>query len=132
MDAALLGPGIGGGLILYVYMALCLMFIAQKTDTPNSWMAWIPVANVFLMARIAKKHWWWALIMLLAYGIAAALMNADSGWLGWLLGLVGVVFTILIWIGICQARNRPGWWVILVFIPIVNLVVIGVLAFSKK
>jgi len=90
------------------------------------------VANVFLMAMIAKKPWWWALIMVLAYGIAAPLMNGSLGWLGWVLYIIGIIFTIIIWIGICQARNKPGWWVVLLFIPLVNLVIIGVLAFSKK
>ena len=31
-----------------------------------------------------------------------------------------------------QACNRPGWWVILILIPIVNLIIFGILAFSKK
>jgi peptidoglycan biosynthesis protein MviN/MurJ (putative lipid II flippase) len=132
MDTGMLGLGIGGGLIVYIYMALCLMFIAQKTNTAYPWLAWIPVANVFLMAMIAKKPWWWALIMVLAYGIAAAVLNSGAGWLGWILYIVGIIFTILIWIGICQARNRPRWWVVLLFIPIINLVIIGILAFSKK
>jgi hypothetical protein len=132
MEAGLMGLFIGGGLVLYVFMAICLMFIAQKTDTKYPWLAWIPIANVFLMAMIAKKPWWWALIVVLAYGIAAGTINGAASWLGWILDIAGIVFTILIWIAICQARNRPGWWVVLLFIPIVNLVIIGVLAFSKK
>ncbi len=132
MDTALLGLGIGGGIIVYVYVALCLMFIAQKTDTPYPWLAWIPIANVFLMAMIAKKPWLWALIMVIAYGIAAGTLNGPVAWLGWIFEIVGLVFTILIWIAIFQARHRPGWWVIWMFIPIVNFVMIGVIAFSKK
>lgn len=132
MEELMLGLAIGGGIILYIYLALCLMFIAQKTDTPNPWLAWIPIANVFLMAMIAKRPWWWALIIVLAYGIAAALMNGDMAWLGWLIEIVALVFTIIIWVGIFQARHRPGWWVIWLFIPIVNLIIVGVLAFSKK
>jgi hypothetical protein len=132
MDTALLGLGIGGGIIIYVYVALCLMFIAQKTDTPYPWLAWIPIANVFLMAMIAKKPWWWALIMVIGYGIAAGTLNGPVAWLGWIFEIVGLVFTILIWIAIFQERHRPGWWVIWMFIPIVNFIMIGVIAFSKK
>ena len=119
------------GLTFYIYMAICLMLIAQKTNTKYSWLAWIPIANVFLMAMIAKRPWWWALIIVIAFAVAAAMMNGPLGWLGWVIYLAAVVLTIIIWIGICQARNRPGWWVILLLIPIVNLVILGVLAFSK-
>ena len=51
-----------GGLIallvfvgLYVYISYSLYAIAKKTNTPNAWLAWIPVANLFLMLMIAKK-----------------------------------------------------------------------------
>ena len=106
MDTALLGLGIGGGIIVYVYVALCLMFIAQKTDTPYPWLAWIPIANVFLMAMIAKKPWLWALIMVIAYGIEAGTLNGPIAWLGWIFEIVGLVFTILIWIAIFQALSQ--------------------------
>ena len=33
----------------YVYVALALQTIATKTATPNGWLAWIPIANAFLM-----------------------------------------------------------------------------------
>ena len=130
MNIGALFFGIGAGLVLYVYTAICLMFIAQKTGTKYPWLAWIPIANVFLMAMIARKPWWWVLIILLAYAIAAGSMKSGFAWFGYLLIIVVLVFLILIWISICQARNRPGWWVILGFIPIVNLVFIGILAFA--
>lgn len=37
----------------YVYSAMALMTIARKTDTPKSWLAWIPVANIHLTGKIA-------------------------------------------------------------------------------
>lgn len=43
------------GLIVYVWMAICLQKIAEKTNTPNGWMAWIPIANIYLMCMIAGK-----------------------------------------------------------------------------
>ena len=60
--------GLGSGLIMvfliigaaaYVYMSLALQTIADKTKTENSWLAWIPIANLVLMLNIpdAKGHW---------------------------------------------------------------------------
>ncbi|MGA2158738.1 MAG: hypothetical protein ABSG90_05930 [Dehalococcoidia bacterium] len=132
MDTGMLLFGVGGGLVLYIYIAICLMFIAQKTGTKYPWLAWIPIANVFLMAMIAKKPWWWALIIVLAYSVAVGMMSGSLSWLGYIFDIAAFVFLILIWIGICQARSKPGWWVILLIIPIVNLIFIGILAFSEK
>ena len=42
--------------IVYVIYSFLLMKIAQKTKTENAWLAWIPIANIFLMAFIAKKN----------------------------------------------------------------------------
>ena len=122
------------GIILYIYTAICLQFIAKKTSTRYGWLAWIPVANIFLMAMIAKKPWWWALILVLADVVGVTVGTITGGepiWLVWILSIIALAFYILICIGICQARNKPAWWAILLFIPVVNLVFYGLLAFSK-
>ena len=43
------------GLVVYIWMAICLQKIAEKTNTPNGWLAWIPIANIYLMCMIAGK-----------------------------------------------------------------------------
>jgi hypothetical protein len=42
----------------YVYFALAQMTAAKKLKTENEWFAWIPIANLFLMAKMAKKAYW--------------------------------------------------------------------------
>jgi len=39
----------------YIYLSLALVTIATKTNTPNGWLAWIPIANLFLTLQIARK-----------------------------------------------------------------------------
>ncbi|HVI41034.1 MAG TPA: hypothetical protein VM577_10260 [Anaerovoracaceae bacterium] len=41
------------GIILYVFMALGMQAMATKLKIENPWLAWIPIANVYLMGRIA-------------------------------------------------------------------------------
>ncbi len=37
------------------------------------------------------------------------------------------------WWKIAEVRNRPGWWgILIIFVPIVNLVLMGMLAWSDK
>lgn len=97
-------------LIGYVYIALALQTIADKTSTPNSWLAWVPIANIFLMLAIAKKPAWWFILFLIP--------------------LVNIVITIMVWMGIAVARQKPDWWGILMIVPIANLVVPGYLAWA--
>ena len=98
------------GLAGYVYVALALQTIANKTNTANAWLAWIPIANVFLMLSIAKKPMWWFLLFLVP--------------------LVNIVIGIMVWMVIAEARGKPNWWGILTIVPVANLVVPGVLAWS--
>ncbi len=97
-------------LAVYVWFALCLHIIAKKTDTPNPWLAWIPIANIYLMCKVAGKPGWWTILFFIP--------------------LVNIVFAIIVWMGIAEARNKPSWLGILMIIPIANLVIPGILAFS--
>jgi hypothetical protein len=97
-------------LVGFVYMALALQTIATKTATPNPWLAWIPIANVFLMLAIAKKPMWWFLLFLIP--------------------LVNIVIAVIVWMGIAEARQKPNWWGILMIVPIANLVIPGYLAWA--
>ncbi len=98
------------GLGFYIYMALAIQTIATKTGTANAWLAWIPIANTFLMLSVAKKPMWWFILFLIP--------------------LVNVVMAILVWMAMAEARGKPNWWGILVIIPLVNFVVPGYLAWA--
>ena len=98
------------GLAAYVYMSLALQTIAKKTSTANDWLAWIPIANLFLMLSIAKKPMWWFILFLIP--------------------LVGVVMMIIVWMAVAEARGKPNWWGVLMIVPLVNLVVPGYLAWG--
>ncbi len=106
------------GLAFYIYSALALMFIAKKTKTNNGWLAFIPIANVYLMTQMAKKPAWWTLAILL-------------GFIPFIGGLAVGAFSIyLFWI-IAERIGKPGWWSLLLMIPIVNLVIMGIMAWGK-
>ena len=106
--------------VIYVFFALALMTIAKKTKTENAWLAWIPIANIYLMTQVAKVSGWYTAGLLLA-----------------VIPIVGNIAIIALfcylWWKIAEARNRPGWWGILIgLIPIVNLVMVGMLAWSDN
>ncbi|MDD5146896.1 MAG: DUF5684 domain-containing protein, partial [Candidatus Pacebacteria bacterium] len=96
--------------LFYIYLAICLQILAKKTGTKNGWMAWIPVANVFLMLQIAQKPLWWFILLLIP--------------------IVNIIFGVLIWMAIAERRGKPNWVGILIIVPAVGIVIPGYLAFS--
>ncbi|MCK5598404.1 hypothetical protein KAI78_02170 [bacterium] len=100
-------------IVLYVYMALVLQTIAKKTNTENAWFAWIPILNLVLMIMIAQKPMWW-IAMIIFVPIA------------------NIVFGIMVWIEILKRRNYPPIWFLLFLIPIVNLIILGVIAWKDR
>ena len=106
------------GLALYVYSALALMFIAKKTKTKNGWLAFIPIANFYLMTQMAGKPAWWTLAILLSFipFVGGLAVTAVSIYLFWL---------------IAEKIHKPGWWSLLLLIPVVNLVIMGIMAWGK-
>lgn len=95
---------------LYSYIAYCVQVMAQKTGTPDGWLAWVPIVNIFLMIRMAGKSYWWFLLLLVP--------------------LVNIVVSAILWMNVAVRRNKPGWVGLLMLIPLVNLIVPGYLAFS--
>ncbi|HZR28003.1 MAG TPA: DUF5684 domain-containing protein [Terriglobales bacterium] len=113
--AALLGGGVMIvvlliGLAAYVYIALAVQTIANKTHTENPWMAWIPIINIILLLNIAKKPIWWIVLFLIP--------------------LVSLVMAIIVWMGVAEARGKPSWWGILLIVPLVGMIVPGYLAWA--
>ncbi len=97
-------------IVLYVWIALCFYVIAKKTNTPNPWLAFIPIANIILACQIAGKPWWWVFLFFIP--------------------IVNFILGIVVMWKICEARNKPGWLAILMIIPIANLIIPGILAFT--
>jgi len=96
---------------LYVYYALTLQLIGNKTGTTDAWMAWVPIANLYLMCKIAKKPGWWTVLMFIPF--------------------VNIVIFVIVWMGIAQARRKPAWLGVLMLVPVVGLIIPAHLALSE-
>jgi Family of unknown function (DUF5684) len=94
----------------YVYLALATQTIAEKTNTENSWLAWIPIANLILWLNIAKKPVWWIVLFLIP--------------------LVNIIILIMVWMGVAEARSKPSWLGVLMIVPVVSIIVPGYLAWA--
>ena len=109
------GGGIGIVMLLfyaalYVYFALAFQTIAKKTNTPNDWMAWVPILNMWLMVVISGKEAWWMILFFIPIG--------------------NIVATIVVMMAVAEKVGKPNWWGILMIVPFVNLIVPGYLAWG--
>ncbi|MCX8159093.1 MAG: hypothetical protein N3D20_02275 [Candidatus Pacearchaeota archaeon] len=105
---------------IYVYCAFALMTIAKKLNTKNAWMAWIPVLNYYYLTKISRVSPLWTLSLL-------ACLIPFAPWLGWF--MVGV----MIWMfwRIAEMRKLPGWISLLLIVPLLNFVILGIIAWYK-
>ena len=94
------------------------MAIAKKKNIENAWLAFIPIANIYLMTQIAGLPAWYT----------AGIVLVFIPFIGQI--LLGVLM-VYIWWKICEALSKPGWWGVLMIIPIVNFVIMGILAWGK-
>ena len=81
----------------YVYVSYSVQVIADKTNTEDSWMAWVPIVNLYLLCRISGKPGWWFFLFLIP--------------------IVNIVIFIIVCMKIAELRGRPGWVGILWVIP---------------
>lgn len=113
------------GIASYVYLALTMMLTAQRLKVKNAWLAWIPIANLVLLSKMAKMHWW-PVLLLIAFFIP--LLN--------IIAMITLAVFAFIWQWkILERRKLPGWWCLLQLIPIVGWVwryiMWGILAWGK-
>lgn len=101
---------------VYVYHALAWQRIAKRLKYKKAWLAWIPIANLFLFPILAGKKWTWGFMFLVP--------------------IANIVFFMIWYWRIFERRNEPGWPSLFVLIPyggsILYLISIGILAWKKK
>ncbi|MDO8460086.1 MAG: hypothetical protein Q7S74_03185 [Nanoarchaeota archaeon] len=107
----------------YIYTSFALMAIARKAKVKPTGIAWIPVVGPAIIASKAAKMHWWPILLLIGSGIPI---------IGPALSLVFLVFFIIWMWKTFEKIGKDGWWAILLIIPIVNLIILGIAAWSKK
>lgn len=111
-EFALSVPGIASSLVMYLLLAFCLMTIANKLGTPHSWLAFVPIANFYLMCKMVGYS---GVLVLLVF-----------------VPVVNFIFMIVLWWKIAEARDRSGWLGVLMLVPIANVIIPILLAFTES
>ena len=111
------------GVVFYAYFALCIFKIAKKINCEPAWLAWIPLAQwVFFLMMGGFAVWVGILLVVLSFVPMANIVAS----------VALLVVSIIAWVRILKKMNRDPWKVLLLIIPVVNIVYMGILAFSKE
>lgn len=110
---------------LYVYISFAYMSLGKKAKDPMYGLAWIPTVGPLLIANRASGMHWWPLLLLIVPLIPFVQI------LSFITGPVLLVFSIIWNWKLFEKIGKPGWWAILLIVPLVNLVIIGIAAWSK-
>ncbi len=124
----------------YVYYAYTWSLIARKLKYKKHWIAWIPIAQLFLLPILAKKKWYLGFILVIPLIFLLLLSFNNYAWLFFVLGIINIFFTVWwAWI-IFERRNYAGYLslvYVLLIIPFIDilatiayLVIIGLVAFK--
>jgi hypothetical protein len=111
------GAGFGIGtlfvaLIAYIISTIPLYIIGKKQQHEYAWLAFVPIANVWLMCDLAGKDWWWMLLLLIP--------------------LINIIVLIMIWMAIAESMNMPSWIGILIIVPFIGIFVPYYIAFASQ
>jgi hypothetical protein len=100
-------------LVVYCFYSYCTQVILEKLAQPNSWLAWIPVANFYAIFKAADKPGWWCILLIIP-----------------LINIIGGILLLTAWIEIVKKLGKSPWLLLLWLIPLVNLFLLPYLAFA--
>ena len=109
------------GIAIYIFTAFCLMKIANRKNVPNAWLAFVPIAQLWVVLKVANLHWAWMFILLI--GIVPMI--------GQLLGLIGMIYIAYKFL---EGIKQPWWWLLIMFlVPLFGYpIALGYFAFGVK
>ncbi len=117
-------------LVSYLFMSFAFMSIAKKAKLSTPSLAWIPFYGPDIIAyQGSKLHWWPWLLLVVVHFISVIP-------LGFIISVpASLVFLVYSYIWRWKVFERvkfPGWFALLTIIPIIKLIVVGFVAWSKR
>jgi hypothetical protein len=92
-----------GGAVLYAYLAFTTMVLAHRLGLRDGWMAWFPIANLYLLTKMTDREWWWLI--------------------GFVVPYVNFFVVALLWYEIAVRFNKNGWIGSAIILPVIGIFV---------
>ncbi len=72
--------------------------------------------------RISRQPWWIGVGILFVAGIIAILIFGTDGLLAFVVQILLMIAGLMLHIKRCHDRDKSGWWVLLMFVPLVGFI----------
>lgn len=95
----------------YIYTSLTLMVTAKKLNVENSWLAWVPIANLYIANKSAGLSAWMMLLMIVPF--------------------VNIGYSVYLYMMMAQRRGFASWIGILILVPFVGVIIPGYIAWAE-
>lgn len=92
------------GLVNYIFVALATYKVAKVENVNNPWLAWIPIANLYLLIKIADGKMYF-MVLAIASFFGNALSRFGIGIvsiIGTLLNLAWLIYSIILYNRLCN------------------------------
>ena len=109
----------------YILSSIFLMKIFEKAGVQGKWRAWVPIYNYMVFSKLGDLNPWLILI-----AIGASILLSWIPVIGWVVGLLPLVVTLLAAWRVGLKLQKEAVWLILYFF--LSIVWLGILAFDKS
>ncbi len=96
----------------HVVMAFSLWKMADRVKEEPRWFAVLPLLNIILLLKIAKKPLWWLILFFFP--------------------IVNIVALIMTTMALCQRFGIEKWWGLVAILSPFNLILYAYLAYGTK
>jgi hypothetical protein len=96
--------------LTYLLKAACLYVDAKKVNISDHWSAWVPIANNFLMCKIAGKPDWWGFLFFIP--------------------LANIVISFIVCISVAKKLQMRFWLGVLMFFHfLIYMIALNIIVF---
>ncbi|MEK7546373.1 MAG: DUF5684 domain-containing protein [Patescibacteria group bacterium] len=99
-------------LLIHAVMAAVLWKMAARTKEGPEWFALVPILNVVLMLKVAKKPLWWVFLFFIP--------------------VVNFVTMVVATMALCERFRVNKWWGLLALLSPFNIVLYAYLAYGTE
>lgn len=98
--------------LFHIIMAFALWKMAERKKEEPKWFALLPLLNVMLLLKIAKKPTWWLILLFLP--------------------IVNIIALIMVTMALCERFGVEKWWGLVAVLSPFNLILYVYLAYGTK
>ena len=99
-------------LFFHLVMAVALWRMAERTKTEPKWFALVPLLNIALFLKIAKKPLWWLILLFIP--------------------IVNFIMLVVATMALCERFGMNKWWGLASLISPFNLILYLYLAYGTE